>query len=762
MGRVFKCHDPDLGRYVAIKVLHERFAGDGNSLQRFEKEARAVARLDHENIVKIYDFNQFDDERYIVMEFVDGPPLNAVIGDGLPEAVALRYAVQVSSALAHAHRKGILHRDIKPGNVLIRADDVVKLSDFGIVRFLSDSKTAPSSTVLGTPEYMSPEQHQGRDLDERSDLYSLGVVLYQMLAGRLPFEGSTAYEVGHLHVTAAPHKIEMVSPSTAETVMRLLMKEPHQRFDSATTLEAALRTSLHALESAAATIDRSLAPTVRTSVTPTEDRQSLIDDPAGESVVLASAMAGTIHPSLPTTRPAREAATADQEPVTEDRTAKTTPQADDTAGASDPSLAPTVRNNATNTADRQPVADDGTAERMPLGAAVTGMIDPSLPPKARSGVTDMADEEPASGDGSLAPTARDSATDTVARDPIMHDPTAERSALASAMESARPDLPAAAGLRWLREPRPVLRLSLLGLAAFVVVIVIGFAYFRLRRESPSTVASRSGVVAGPNSPTKRKVPESPASPYAPVKVQGQIANGRTVAPAAEPLRGSSRGPLHSASPTNAQVTRNISSPSVRPVLTAKGNPAKPLARNSKPAASPVGKTSRPKGHNPTPSTTTHKSGPVHKVIAASTLETRQSPPKVAPDFELLNREQLERLSSWDTTDTGYTDEKHHIFVSLQTTPCEFRYSVRWYDPQGSVLRTTWIGAFSKIQLVGIATYGKADWFYRNEMDGQAKAFGNEDPSFGYSLVFRYRTEASARAAAASLQRIIKACSAREP
>jgi serine/threonine protein kinase len=758
MGRVFKCLDPDLGRYVAIKVLHERFAGDGNSLQRFEKEARAVARLDHENIVKIYDFNQSDDERYIVMEFVDGPPLNAVIGDGLPEAVALRYAAQVSSALAHAHRKGILHRDIKPGNVLIRTDDVVKLTDFGIVRFLSDSKTAPSSTVLGTPEYMSPEQHQGRDLDERSDLYSLGVVLYQMLAGRLPFEGRTAYEVGDLHVTAAPPKIERISPSTAETVMRLLMKEPHQRFDSATTLEAALRTSIHALETAAATIDRSLAPTVRTSVTDTEDRQSLTDDPAGESVALASAMAGTIHPSLPPTRPAREADTADREPVTDDRTTKTTPQADDTAGASDPSLPPTVRNSATNTADRQPVADDGTAERMPLGAAMTGMIDPSLPPKARSGVTDMADEEPVSGDGSLAPTVRDSATDTVAQEPITHDPTAERIALASAMETAHPDLPAAAGLRWLREPRPVLRLSLLGLAAFVAVIVIGFGIFRLRRESPSTVASRSGVVAGPNSPTTRKVSESRASPYAPVRVQDRIANGRTVAPAAEPLLGSSRGPLLSASPTNARVTRNISSASVRPVLTAKGNSAKPLARNSQPAASPVGKTSRPNGHNPTHATTTHKSGPVHKVIAASTLETRQSPPKVAPDFELLNREQLERLSSWDTTDTEYV-EKHHIFVSLQTTPCEFRYSVRWYNPQGSVRRTTWIGAFSKIQVVGIATYGKADWFYRNEIDGPAKAFGDEDPSFGYSLVFRYRTEASARAAAASLQRIIKACSA---
>jgi serine/threonine-protein kinase len=249
MATVYCGTDTLLRRRVAIKVLREQYAADDEFVRRFYQEAESAAKLSHPNIVNTYDLGREGDAYFIVMELVDGPSLAEIIAaDGrLPEPVAIDYAVQIASGLAYAHRQGLLHRDIKPANVLVTKDDVVKLSDFGIARAVSQQTMALTKPglVMGSVYYISPEQAQEHEIHETSDLYSLGVVLYQMLTGKLPYTGESPVTVALKHIGDPVPTIDVketgVSPALAAIVNRLLQKKPENRFSSASELATALR-----------------------------------------------------------------------------------------------------------------------------------------------------------------------------------------------------------------------------------------------------------------------------------------------------------------------------------------------------------------------------------------------------------------------------------------------------------------------------------------------------------------------------------------
>jgi serine/threonine protein kinase len=249
MATVYCGTDTLLRRRVAVKVLRAQYASDQDFVRRFYQEAESAARLSHPNIVNTYDVGREGDTYYIVMELVDGPSLAEMISsDGkLPEPVAIDYAAQICNGLAYAHRQGLLHRDIKPANILITKDDVVKLSDFGIARAMSQQTMAMTrpGLVMGSVYYLSPEQAQGHELHETSDLYSVGIVLYQMLTGSLPYTGDSPVTVALKHVSDPVPAIDPeetgVSPAIAAIVNRLLQKKPEHRFPSASDVASALR-----------------------------------------------------------------------------------------------------------------------------------------------------------------------------------------------------------------------------------------------------------------------------------------------------------------------------------------------------------------------------------------------------------------------------------------------------------------------------------------------------------------------------------------
>lgn len=240
---MFEAADRMLDRRVAVKILHQRFAETDTFVARFRKEALAAANLSHPNIVSIYDWGHEDDTYFIVMELVKGRSLREVLnneGRILPRRAA-EIAAEVASALEVAHRKQVVHRDIKPGNILLAEDGTVKVTDFGVARAREDSlNLTKAGAVIGTATYFSPEQARGDPADERSDLYSLGVVLYEMLAGRPPFSGETPVSVAYQHVTAevpSPRQLNPAVPAALERiVMRSLEKDPSRRYGRAADL----------------------------------------------------------------------------------------------------------------------------------------------------------------------------------------------------------------------------------------------------------------------------------------------------------------------------------------------------------------------------------------------------------------------------------------------------------------------------------------------------------------------------------------------
>jgi beta-lactam-binding protein with PASTA domain len=203
MGEVFRAHDAVLAREVAIKVLHRSLAGDQSFVDRFRREARAAAVLSHPNIVAVYDWGSVDGIYYMVMEYVRGRGVRDLLNtsDRLEPAQAAEVVRQTLLALEHAHRQGIVHRDVKPENVLVTTEGTVKVADFGLARAYADGTATQTGTVTGTVQYLAPEQIRGEPADPRSDLYSLGIVTYELLTGRLPFTGETAMAIAYQHLS---------------------------------------------------------------------------------------------------------------------------------------------------------------------------------------------------------------------------------------------------------------------------------------------------------------------------------------------------------------------------------------------------------------------------------------------------------------------------------------------------------------------------------------------------------------------------------
>jgi serine/threonine-protein kinase len=247
MAKVFKGTDTVLGREVAIKILAPQFAEDQSFVDRFRREAQAAARLNHPNLVSVFDTGSDDGMHFIVMEFVEGKTLADYLAGGsriMPER-AVELAESVCDALAVAHAQGVIHRDIKPGNIMVTRAGEVKVTDFGIARLTSSAETiAQTAAVLGTASYLSPEQAQGKQVDARSDLYSLGAVLYEMVTAQPPFVGDSAFAVASQHVHDQPVPASKlnpdVTPALDAVIMRALAKNPANRYGSAQEFRADL------------------------------------------------------------------------------------------------------------------------------------------------------------------------------------------------------------------------------------------------------------------------------------------------------------------------------------------------------------------------------------------------------------------------------------------------------------------------------------------------------------------------------------------
>jgi len=251
MATVFKAYHAALDRYVAIKALHPAFLEDKTFLARFQREARVVARLEHSHIVPVYDFAEYEGRPYLVMKFIEGETLKARLSRGAlqPEEI-LSIIESVGAALSYAHQQGILHRDVKPSNVILGPDGHIYLADFGLARIATAGEsTLSSDMVLGTPQYISPEQALGKkELDEGTDIYSFGVLIYEMVVGKAPFSGDTPYAVIHDHIyTPLPLPRQLnpkVSPQIERVLLKALAKERSDRHEDVATLVSACRKAI--------------------------------------------------------------------------------------------------------------------------------------------------------------------------------------------------------------------------------------------------------------------------------------------------------------------------------------------------------------------------------------------------------------------------------------------------------------------------------------------------------------------------------------
>jgi eukaryotic-like serine/threonine-protein kinase len=247
MADVWLSEDTHLQRRVALKILHKRFAQDREFTERFRREAEAAAGLQHPNVVAVFDRGEVDGTYYIAMEYVEGRSLKELIDAGLSPEEAVRLVRQVLEAARFAHRTGIVHRDFKPQNVIVNSEGVAKVTDFGIAR-AGVSEITQTGSVMGTAHYLSPEQAQGLEVTAASDLYSIGVILYEALTGRVPFEADSAVAVALKQVSQVPQRPSalnpQVSPALDAVVMRALEKDPARRFQDADAFIAALEAAI--------------------------------------------------------------------------------------------------------------------------------------------------------------------------------------------------------------------------------------------------------------------------------------------------------------------------------------------------------------------------------------------------------------------------------------------------------------------------------------------------------------------------------------
>lgn len=251
MANVYKAHDVILNRTVAVKVLRPQFSDDEEFIRRFRREAQAATSLSHPSVVNIYDVGEEGDLYFIVMEYVEGLTLKQLIQKRgiLPVEETVAIMLQITSAIAHAHANHIVHRDIKPHNILISPNGEAKVTDFGIARAMTSATITHTNSVMGSVHYLSPEQARGGMVNEKSDIYSLGIVLYEMATGVVPFSGDTAVSIAIKHLQSNLPSPKSMNPSLPQSIENIILKatakDPFHRFQRASDMEDDLQTALH-------------------------------------------------------------------------------------------------------------------------------------------------------------------------------------------------------------------------------------------------------------------------------------------------------------------------------------------------------------------------------------------------------------------------------------------------------------------------------------------------------------------------------------
>ncbi|HEX8990558.1 MAG TPA: serine/threonine-protein kinase, partial [Anaerolineales bacterium] len=309
MATVYKAFHAALDRYVAIKALHPAFGEDANFAARFQREARLVAKLDHPHIVPIYDYAQHEGRPYLVMKFIEGDTLKARLQKGPLTSAEIENVVDsVGSALAYAHRQGILHRDIKPSNVLIGPDGEMWLADFGLARIAqAPESTLSSDMIMGTPQYISPEQAMGdKKLDEGTDIYSFGVMLYEMVVGQVPFNADTPFSIIHDHIYSPLPMPRVINPRVPEQVERVLLKAlAKDRADRYANVDALVQAFESAwteagvpMQGTAITMRPSLLKPAAATIAPKAPVSASAPPPGSETAIASSASAASTRTSI--------------------------------------------------------------------------------------------------------------------------------------------------------------------------------------------------------------------------------------------------------------------------------------------------------------------------------------------------------------------------------------------------------------------------------------------------------------------------------
>ena len=316
MSEVYKAYQPGLDRYVAIKVLHSFLATEEDFLTRFQREAKVAAMLRHPNIVQVYDFDAEGGVYYMVMEFIDGLSLKSRlqemgVGQTLPLEEAIRIVIAIANGLDYAHRRGAVHRDVKPANIMFTEDGEAILTDFGIAKMVNVAGLTASGAMVGTPSYMSPEQGMGQAGDERADIYSLGVVLYQLATGQLPFDADTAMGIVLKHINDPPVPPTVINtdlpPGIEAVIMRTLAKDPDERYQTAKGLIADLKRVL---------ADQPIEPIPSESTVIVKTSLAETDTPVPEQARQAKQWERATLPSAPAYSPPVDAAHSKRRRIT--------------------------------------------------------------------------------------------------------------------------------------------------------------------------------------------------------------------------------------------------------------------------------------------------------------------------------------------------------------------------------------------------------------------------------------------------------------